>query len=43
MIPPVKGETPAHGQPRQNLKEYDPEVGRSFASGLAAGGHLAVD
>jgi pimeloyl-ACP methyl ester carboxylesterase len=36
MIPPVKGEAPpAPGQPPQNLKEYDPEWGRAFASGTA--------
>jgi pimeloyl-ACP methyl ester carboxylesterase len=39
MIPPVKGQAPpAHGQPPQNLREYDPEWGRSFASGLATAG-----
>ncbi len=39
MFPPLKGGTPAVvGQPPQNLREYDPEWGRSFASGLATAG-----
>jgi pimeloyl-ACP methyl ester carboxylesterase len=39
MFPPMTGATPAvDGQPPQNLKEYDPEWGRSFSSGLATAG-----
>ena len=38
MIPPPKGATGLPPQPPQNLKEYDPEWGRSFASGLATAG-----
>lgn len=35
MAPPVEGFSFADGPP-QNLKEYDPEWGRSFVSGLAS-------
>ncbi|TFC04089.1 alpha/beta hydrolase [Cryobacterium adonitolivorans] len=38
MFPPVEGETSHDGRPPQNLKEYDPEWGRSFSSGLATAG-----
>ncbi len=37
MMPPVDGAPPEDGPP-QNLKEYDPEWGRSFVSGLATAG-----
>lgn len=37
MFPPVEGVDTPEGPP-QNLKEYDPEWGRSFVSGLATAG-----
>ena len=38
MFLPMEGETSVDGQPPQNLKEYDPEWGRAFSSGLATAG-----
>jgi len=37
MMPPEEDAGPADGPP-QNLREYDPEWGRSFVSGLATAG-----